>query len=67
MIEAILMLLNMVPEEWEKFYSDLPNKTTKVHVKDKSKVVNTWEQTRCFEPKGEFSLVLKGFYSIFYI
>ena len=52
MIEAILMVLNMEPEDWEKFYTDLPNRTTKVQVKDKSKVVNTWDQTRCVEPKG---------------
>jgi phosphoacetylglucosamine mutase len=55
MIEAILMVLKMEPEDWENFYSDLPNRTTKVEVKDKSKVVNTWDQTRCLEPKG-FSL-----------
>lgn len=52
MIEAILMILNMETEDWEKFYSDLPNKTTKVQVKDKNKVVNTWDQTKCVEPKG---------------
>lgn len=53
MIEAILMILNMEPEEWENFYRDLPNKTTKVYVKSKQNVVNTEDQTRCVEPKGE--------------
>lgn len=44
----------MEPEDWEKFYTDLPNRTTKVYVKSKNNVVNTWDQTRCVEPKGNF-------------
>ena len=52
-IETTLLLLEFSSEDWEKLYTDFPSKTTKVHVKDKSKVLVSWDQSRITSPIGE--------------
>lgn len=49
-VEAILENLNLTMDEWDSFYTDLPNKLLKVAVKDRSIITTTDAERRCLSP-----------------
>lgn len=51
-IEAVLAIIDFSSEDWEKIYTDYPSKTTKVQVKDRKKILVTWDHSKIVEPKG---------------
>jgi len=51
LVEAILYEKNWTCEDWNKAYTDLPNKLNKVMVKDRRVIKTNEDETRVLEPK----------------
>ncbi|CCD27480.1 phosphoacetylglucosamine mutase PCM1 NDAI_0K02890 [Naumovozyma dairenensis CBS 421] len=49
---AVLSILQLSPNSWDKEYKDLPNKLAKVIVPDRSKFITTDQERKLVEPKG---------------
>eukprot|EP01017_Pseudomicrothorax_dubius_P008706 TRINITY_DN12874_c0_g1_i3.p1 TRINITY_DN12874_c0_g1~~TRINITY_DN12874_c0_g1_i3.p1 ORF type:complete len:152 (+),score=38.91 TRINITY_DN12874_c0_g1_i3:61-456(+) len=50
MCEVCLNVLNILPAAWSAFYTDLPSQMSKIHVKDKSLIKTTYDETKVVSP-----------------
>ena len=51
-VEIILNSLNISIQQWDTFYTDLPNRLLKQEVKDRNAITTTDAERRCVKPEG---------------